>query len=226
MSTATIDSRVSRFWRASIGKKVVMAVTGLIMFGYLIGHVLGNLQVFSGPEKINAYAEFLHHSPGILWGTRSVLLVALALHVVAAVQLYAQKHAARPQKYARWSRRTSSLPSRWMLWSGFAIFFFVIYHLLHFTVGVAALHPTFVEADVYQNMVSAFQTPYVAAIYIVAMALLCAHLFHGLYSMFQSVGVAHPVWTPRIKLAAALVALVLAAAFASIPIAILAGYGA
>ena len=110
MSTAAVDSRLSRFWRASIGKKVVMAVTGLVLFGFLIGHVIGNLQVFAGAEKINAYSEFLHHSPGILWGTRSILLVALILHVTAAVQLYAQKAAARPQKYAKWARRTSSLP--------------------------------------------------------------------------------------------------------------------
>ena len=226
MSTAAIDSRFSRFWRASIGKKVVMAVTGVIMFGFLIGHVLGNLQVFAGADKINAYSEFLHHSPGILWGTRTVVGLALIFHVVAAVQLYAQKVAARPQKYAKWTRRTSTLPSRWMLWSGFAIFFFVIYHLMHFTFGVKAVHPTFVEGDVYQNMISAFQTPYVAAIYIVAMTLLMAHLFHGLYSMFQSAGIAHPAWTPRIKLGAALIAFVLAAAFAVIPIAIAAGYGA
>ena len=226
MSTAAVDSRLSRFWRASIGKKVVMAVTGLVLFGFLIGHVIGNLQVFAGAEKINAYSEFLHHSPGILWGTRSILLVALILHVTAAVQLYAQKAAARPQKYAKWARRTSSLPSRWMLWSGFAILFFVIYHLMHFTLGVKAVHPTFVEGDVYQNMISAFQTPYVAAIYIVAMSLLAAHLFHGLYSMFQSFGIAHPGWTPRIKAFAVIFSLVLAAAFAVIPIAILAGYGA
>jgi succinate dehydrogenase / fumarate reductase cytochrome b subunit len=226
MSTAAVDSRLSRFWRAQIGKKVVMAASGVIMFGYLIGHVLGNLQIFAGADKINAYAEFLHHSPGILWGTRAVLLIALALHVTAAVQLYAQKAAARPQKYAKWSRRSSLLPSRWMLWSGFAILLFVVYHLMHFTLGVKAVHPTFVEGDVYQNVVSAFQTPYVSAIYIVAMALLAAHLCHGLYSMFQSVGIAHPVWTPRIQAFALVFSLVLAAAFAVIPIAILAGYGA
>ena len=226
MSTAAIDSRFSRFWRASIGKKVVMAVTGVIMFGFLIGHVLGNLQVFAGADKINAYSEFLHHSPGILWGTRIVVGLSLILHVVAAAQLYRQKHAARPHKYAKWSSRSSSLPSRWMLWSGFAILFFVIYHLMHFTIGVKAVNPTFVEGDVYQNMITAFQTPYIAIIYIVAMTLLMAHLFHGLYSMVQSVGIAHPGWTPRFKLGAMLVAFVLAAAFAVIPIAILAGYGA
>src|SRR5262249_22264345 len=127
MSAAPVESRLSRLWAASIGKKAVMALTGVILFGFLIGHVAGNLQVFAGPEKINAYSEFLHHSPGILWGTRAVLLVALILHVTAAVQLYAQKGTARPQKYSRWRRRTSSLPSRWMLWSGFAILLFVIY---------------------------------------------------------------------------------------------------
>src|ERR1041385_7010131 len=107
MSAVPIDSRIVRFWRASIGKKVVMATTGVVMFGFLIGHVLGNLQVFAGADKINAYSEFLHHSPGILWGTRIVVGLALVFHVVAAVQLYAQKAAARPQKYANWTRRTS-----------------------------------------------------------------------------------------------------------------------
>src|SRR5215475_7013143 len=99
-----------QFYRASIGKKVVMAVTGLILFGFLIAHVIGNLQVFAGPDKINGYSEFLHHSPGILWGTRVVMLIAVALHITAAVQLYAEKHAARPQKYRKWRSRTSSLP--------------------------------------------------------------------------------------------------------------------
>src|SRR5262249_22600774 len=176
---------VVQFYRASIGKKVVMAVTGLVLFCFLIGHVIGNLQVFAGPDKINGYSEFLHHSPGILWGTRAVVGIAVLLHITAAVQLYAQKHRARPQKYHVWRSRSSSLPSRWMLWSGFAILFFVVYHLMHFTFGVKAVHPTFVEGDVYQNMITAFQTPYVAALYVFAMALLAAHLFHGLYSMFQ-----------------------------------------
>jgi len=215
-----------QFYRASIGKKAVMAATGLVLFGFLIAHVIGNLQIFAGPDKINGYSEFLHHSPGILWGTRGILLFALALHVTAAVQLYAQKAAARPHKYAKWTPRTSSLPSRWMLWTGFAILLFVVYHLMHFTLGVRAVHPTFVEGDVFQNMITAFQTPWVAALYIVAMALLAAHLFHGLYSMFQSFGIAHPGWTPRIKAFAVIFSLVLAAAFALIPIAILAGYGA
>jgi succinate dehydrogenase / fumarate reductase cytochrome b subunit len=227
MSATAVDSRLNRalrFYQASIGKKAIMAVTGVILFGFLIGHVLGNLQFFAGAEKINGYSEFLHHSTGILWGTRVVLLVSVILHVTAAFQLYAQKARARPVAYAKKAHAGSRLASRTMLWSGIAILLFVPYHLLHFTFGWSVVHPNFVEGDVFANLRTAFASPVVAGIYIVAMVLLANHLMHGLWSMFQSVGVAHPRWTPGLRHFAVAFAIVLAAAFATIPVAVLLGF--
>jgi succinate dehydrogenase / fumarate reductase cytochrome b subunit len=218
--TATPVDRAAHFYRASIGKKVLMAVTGLILFGFLIGHVAGNMQLFAGAEKINAYSEFLHHSPGLLWGTRLVLLLSVGVHIIAAVQLYARKARARPVAYTRKGNRGGNLPSRVMLWSGFGILAFVIYHLLHFTTGT--VHPDFIEGDVFHNMVSAFQRPVVAGVYVAAMGVLCLHLFHGLYSMTQSVGLENPRMSARAKHIAVAIAVVLALAFAAIPIAVLA----
>jgi succinate dehydrogenase / fumarate reductase, cytochrome b subunit len=220
--SAIAASRVFGFYSTTIGKKAVMAVTGIVLFGFLIGHVLGNLQLFAGPEKLNAYAEFLHHSGGLLWGTRAVLLAAVYLHVRAAVQLYLLKAQARPVAYAKKRDRSATLMSRVMLWTGLGLLAFIVFHLLHFTTGT--LHDDFREADVFHNMTSAFAQPAIAAIYVVAMVLLAMHLHHGLYSMTQSLGAGHPRYAARIKALSAVVAVVLAAGFASIPLAVLGGF--
>lgn len=200
-----------------------MAVTGLILFGFLIGHVLGNLQFFAGREKINAYAEFLHHSPWILWGTRVLLLFSVIVHVGTAVQLYYRSDHARPIPYAVKGRVAATTASKTMLWSGVAILVFVVYHLLHFTWGV--VHPAFEEKDGYHNLVAGFREPIAVAAYVFALALLALHLSHGLWSMSQSVGIGHPSLSRAIKRSAVFVAVALALAFVSIPIAVLAGVG-
>jgi succinate dehydrogenase / fumarate reductase cytochrome b subunit len=215
--------RASRLFSATIGKKAVMAVTGVILYGFLIGHVAGNLQVFMGAEKINAYSEFLKHTPSLLWGTRVVLLVSVVLHVVAAVQLTILSRAARPIGYTRHASVQASFASRTMIWSGVAILVFVVFHLLHFTTGT--VHGDFREGDVFHNMVSGFRVIPVAIGYIAAMALLGMHLYHGGWSMFQSLGLANATHTPRIKRAAAGFAILLGLAFISIPVGILFGYG-
>src|SRR5687768_937416 len=124
-----------RFIASTIGRKVLMAVTGVILFGFTIGHMLGNLQVYQGPEKLNAYAAFLKATPAILWGTRSILLVSVLLHIWAAVSLSLQNHRARPVAYAGRSWREASYASRTMMWSGPLLALFIVYHLLHFTTG-------------------------------------------------------------------------------------------
>jgi len=224
MSSAAIAeprNRAARFFEATIVKKAVMAVTGAILFAFVTGHLIGNLQVFLGPERINSYAAFLKGNLELLWGTRIVLLVAVIAHIIATVQLAAVKSKARPVSYAKKKNQHSTFASRSMYITGPMIAAFVIYHLLHFTVG--AVHPQFSETDVYSNIVYGFEQWPVSLAYIIAMALLCLHLSHGIYSMFQTLGMAHPRRTPQIKTAARIIGLVYFAGFSAIPIAALTG---
>ncbi len=228
MSTATVapavagrSSRALRFFEATIVKKAVMAVTGFILFVFVTGHLLGNLQVFLGPDRLNNYAAFLKGNLELLWGTRIVLLIAVTAHIIATIQLAALKNKARPVSYAKKKNSHSTLASRSMYVTGPMIAAFVIYHLLHFTVGV--VHPQFSETDVYSNVVYGFQQWPVALAYIVAMGLLCLHLNHGIYSMFQTLGLSHPHYTPRIKVAARVMGILYFIGFASIPVAVLLG---
>jgi succinate dehydrogenase / fumarate reductase cytochrome b subunit len=178
------------FYRATIGKKVVMAVTGIILVGWIIGHVLGNLLVFRGPEALNAYGALLKSNAAFLWAMRVGLLVTVVLHITAAVQLVRQQAASRPVGYAKQVPQESTIASRTIRWGGLVIALFVVYHLLHFTTGT--LHPSFSHTDVYGNMVSALSIPWVAAIYIVGVAALGLHLYHGVWSVFQTLGISSP----------------------------------
>ena len=226
MATTVLDAREirpARFWASTNGKKAVMAVTGAILFLFVVGHLLGNLQVFAGPERLNDYGRFLHGVPEILWAVRSVLIVSVVLHIWASIELAARKIKARPIPYAARENVASSYASRTMYWSGPIILAFVIYHLLHLTAG--AIHPggEFVPADVYHNVVSGFQVWYVSAWYIFSMVLLGLHIRHGAWSMFQSVGINHPRHTLILKKAAAVLAVVIVAGYISIPLSILLG---
>jgi succinate dehydrogenase / fumarate reductase, cytochrome b subunit len=212
---------VARFYDSSIGKKAVMAFTGFVLFGFLILHMLGNLQVFLGRDVMNHYAETLHANMGLLWTARIVLLVSVLLHTWAAIQLTAVKAAARPIAYVKSGNVQGSAGSRTMMLSGPVIALFVIGHLLHFTTGT--IHPQFVELHAYENVVTGFSNPIVAALYIVAMILVAFHLSHGIWSMFQSVGFSHPRYTPMIRKFAAVFSWLLIAGFISVPIAVVAG---
>jgi succinate dehydrogenase / fumarate reductase cytochrome b subunit len=171
-----------------------MAVTGLVLVAYLITHVLANLLVFDGPERINRYAALLHGTGGALWGARLVLLAAAVLHVVAAVQLTLRSRAARPEPYAAGRvPQASTLASRTMTWGGGLILVFLVYHILHFTTGGA--HPDFVELDPYHNVATGFRSPWVAGFYLIAMIGLGLHLYHGLWSSGRSLGLSQP--SPR-----------------------------
>ena len=212
---------VGRFYDSTIGKKAIMAVTGLILFGFLVAHMLGNLQVFLGREVMNHYAETLHGNPALLWGTRIVLLISVLLHTWAAIQLTALKAAARPIPYAKPGNVQASTGSRTMMLSGPVIALFVVGHLLHLTTGT--IHPQFVELHAYENVVNAFSNPIASGLYIVVMILVGFHLSHGIWSMFQSVGFSHPRYTPLVKKFAAVFSWVLIAGFIAVPIAVLAG---
>jgi succinate dehydrogenase / fumarate reductase cytochrome b subunit len=212
------------FWQSTNGKKVVMAVTGFIMFAFVIGHMLGNLQMFEAPEHINAYGHFLHNLGELLWIERAGLLLAITLHIVATIQLALRSKAARPIGYSRRKAINSSYASRTMYWSGPIVLVFIIFPLLQFTAGYVHPHATFTQGDVYQNVVAGFQVWWVSAWYIFAMILLGLHLSHGLWSMFQSVGIAHPRVSVYLKFAARSVAALIILGYISIPISVLLGF--
>ncbi len=212
-----------RFWQTSVGKKAIMAVTGFILFGFVIGHLLGNLQVFESPEKLNHYAALLKSLPALLWGTRIILLLAVGLHIWSSFQLWLLQRKARPIKYVKKTNIHSTYASRTMLWSGPILLAFILWHLLQFTFG--AVHPgaPFDDLNVYNNVVLGFQVWPVSLFYIIAMTMLCSHLYHGLWSMFQSLGFSHPVYTPWLKTLAKIVAILIAIGYIWIPVAVLAG---
>lgn len=225
MSAVAVNSTLARgvfFYRTTVGKKAVMAVTGIVLFGFVIGHMAGNLQFFLGRDVLNGYAEKLHALGALLWAVRLILLASVVAHIVAAVQLVRLQRAARPFGYKKYSPQGSTYASRTMYWSGPILALFIVYHLLHFTTGTA--HPDFEPLNAYDNVVIGFKQPLVTLFYIVAMTLLGLHLYHGAWSMFQTLGLAHPRYTPKLKLFAKLVTFVLILGFLSVPIAVLAGY--
>jgi succinate dehydrogenase / fumarate reductase cytochrome b subunit len=199
-----------------------MALTGAIGVGYVVAHMLGNLQVFEGAEKINAYAALLKSNLGLLWTARSILIAAVGLHIVAAYQLARTSQKSRPVGYKRWRSVGSDFASRTMRWTGPLLGLFIVYHLLHLTTG--AVHPDFVEADVYQNVISGFRVWYVSVIYIVAMLMLALHLYHGAWSMFESLGVNHPKYNRLIRALATILTAIVVAGFIAIPAAVLLGF--
>lgn len=218
--SATAASSGSGFYSATIGKKIVMALSGLILVGFVVGHMAGNLGVLRGAESFNHYAKLLRTSMPLLWAVRTVLFLSAALHFRAALQLYSLKAAARPVPYAKKGYRAASFASRFMIWSGYAIAAFIVFHILHLTVGSA--HSDFVEGEVYRNVVVAFQNPLVSGGYLVAMGLLFLHLRHGLYSFTQSLGLSHPRYIAIVKVLANALAALVAMGFAFIPVAVLA----
>lgn len=199
-----------------------MAVTGLIMLAYLITHVLANLLVFQGPANINAYSAFLHGTGGALWAARLVLLAALVLHIVAAVQLAGRRFEARPVSYAgRRVPQVSTWASRTIRWGGVLILIFLIYHILHFTVGTA--HPDFVEGDPYHNVATGFRHLPVVILYLIAMGAVGLHLYHGVWSSGRSLGMSPPSPNPLRRTVALILALVIWLGFTIIPIAVYLG---
>jgi succinate dehydrogenase cytochrome b subunit len=219
-------------YRSAVGKKAVMAVTGMALWAFVVGHMLGNLKLLlpgDGVEvPINHYAEWLRtvgepllpHA-GLLWLARIGLLVALVFHVHAAYALTLINRRARPEAYRRREDVAAGWAARTMRWSGVALFLFVAYHLMHFTFGNA--HPDFVPGDVQHNLVVAFRSAWIVALYAVAMLLLGLHLFHGLWSLFQSLGWSHPRYNGWRRVFAATFAVVVAVGFVVVPIVILAG---
>lgn len=216
MTTATL-----KLYSTTVGKKAVMAVTGIVMFGFVAGHLLGNLQVFAGPAKINAYAAFLKATPGLIWPTRIVLGACALLHIFTGLQLMLTSWASRPVGYARYSSIEAGYASRTMRWSGLLILVYIIYHLLDLTFG--AVHPLFLPDDVYRNLIIGFSLPQIAVPYMLAMIILGFHLRHGLWSLFQTLGLNSPRYDGTLRRGALAVAAAIAAGYLAIPLAVLSG---
>jgi len=217
----------SRAYHSSLGKKYVMAITGLLLFLFVVAHMAGNLQVYLGREQMNAYAELLQSKQGLLWTARAGLFVIAVLHVISALQLAAENRAARPESYAE-GKPIATLASRTILVSGLIVFAFIIYHLLHFTLGVT--NPDFVDLhdaagrhDVYAMVVEAFRNPYVSVFYVISMGLLCLHLSHGVSSLFQSLGIRRKATVASFNRFAQVSAILIFIGNCSIPLSILAG---
>jgi succinate dehydrogenase / fumarate reductase cytochrome b subunit len=220
----TLISALS-IYHSTIGKKAIMAITGLIGFGFVIGHLIGNLQAFpflGGAHALNQYAVTLRKLGALLYFARLILLSAVIVHVIAAYQLTRVSLKNRNQDYKRWVPRGSDYASRTMRWSGPILLLFIIYHLMHFTFG--NVHPSFHHGDVYGNLVRGFQVWYVSAFYIIAMIALCLHLYHGVWSMFQTMGLNNPLYNRMLHRFSVISAIVIALGNISIPVAVLAGY--
>ncbi len=224
---------IARLFHSSVGKKVLMAVTGAGLVGFLFGHMVGNLQVFLPPEALNRYAHFLQSTPEILWPARIGLLVLIGLHVWSAFRLTAENRAARPVAYAKDpAAKTSALASRTMLVTGIVVACFIVFHLLHYTVRLEAVNgskipfqalkdPLTGHNDVYAMVVAGFSVWHVTLFYAVGVGLLCFHLSHGVGAMFQSLGLMNRAYRAGIDWLARGVAVVLFCGYMSVPTAVL-----
>lgn len=212
---------VLRFWSTSVGKKMVMAISGIVLFGFVFGHMLGNLQIYAGEETLNAYGALLHSKPALLWVVRLVLISAVTVHMVSAISLWLQARRARPVGYRKQVFLETSYAARTMIIGGPIIALFVIYHLAHLTTGHA--HGSFAEGEVYDNVVAGFQVWWASAAYIVAMVFLGFHLYHGVWSMLQTLGAEHSKYNSIRRSAAIVFAVVVAGANISYPVAVLTG---
>jgi succinate dehydrogenase / fumarate reductase cytochrome b subunit len=225
----------ANIFSSSLGKKYIMAISGLVLFLFVVAHLLGNLQIFLGPEAINRYGHFLQSNVEILWPARIFLLLMIGLHIWSAIKLSIENKAARPVPYANWNPTVASYASRTMLMSGIIVFVFIVYHLLHYTVLVQSVNLTgqnfasFEDSqgrhDIFKMMVVGFQKPLVSGFYIIGIALLCLHLSHGVSAMFQSLGWKNKIYGPCLDKGAKVLAWLIFLGYISIPTAILLGYG-
>ncbi|MGP3923163.1 succinate dehydrogenase cytochrome b subunit [Streptomyces sp. 8N616] len=230
MALATRTARPSilrLLWQSTVGKKAVMATTGVVMLLYLVVHMLGNLKIFFGAEEFNGYAAWLRtigapalHQSWFLWIVRSVLAASVVLHGVAAYQLSRRDIAARPRSYAH-KRRRASYATRTMRWGGVILGLFVVWHILDLT--TLTVNPRAEAHHPYENLVASFSTWYGGGIYIVAMLALCLHIHHGFWSAAQTLGANSARRDRVLKAAAAALALILTIGFLSVPVAVMTG---
>lgn len=218
-------------YRSSIGKKALMAVTGVIWVGYVVVHMYGNLKVFQGAEVFNHYAEGLRYLGEPVLGhlhflfiARAVLIAALATHVWAAASLYVQARAARPSTYATRRVVRANYASRTMRIGGVVILLFVLYHLAHLTWGVPGIHNDYIRGDAYHNLIVGFQSPLIAILYLLALVALGFHLWHGVWSMFQTLGLNNQSWDGAFRALAWTLAILVPVGFAAVPLGVMFGF--
>lgn len=229
ISAKTSSSIPTQLVSSSVGKKILMAITGFIAFGYVIGHMLGNLQIFIGQDQLNTYAKALHAFPALLWVVRSVLMVSFVAHIWLGIQLKLENMAARPIVYKRPNTVKATLASRTMIWTGLTVLSFVVYHLLHFT--ATTIVPEFEHLtdaqgrhDTYSMVILGFQNIPVSIMYMISVGLVCYHLSHGIASMFQSLGWNNKETERRLRVISVTISTLVFLGFISIPVAVLAGY--
>ena len=222
MAVATVDTGLSAGWRSTVGRKALVAASGLVLWGWVLAHLLGNLTLFSGPEAADGYAAALRRVPGALWAVRTILVTATVAHVTGVVSLARAGRAARPRHAAaaRWDAAT--VASRSARVGGVLLLLFVAFHVYHLTLG--ALHPAFAPGRVHANVVVGLRSGWAGAVYVAGAVLLGLHLFHGLWASVRTLGVRPEAAAARRRPAVALVAGLIAAGFASIPIAVVAGW--
>lgn len=221
-------SWLQSLYASTIGKKAVMAITGLIIFGFTLGHMAGNLLAFFGEDTFNTYAATLKGNPPLLWGTRLLLLTVIPLHFLTAFQLIKRSNDARPATYSKWQPQRSTYASRTIRFGGIYLLGFILYHLAHYTLHLtnpefAGYHDAQGRHDAFRMVVEGFSNPVNVAVYLVAMLSLVFHLSHGAWSMFQSMGLNHPKYNQLRERAAWTLAIVLTVGFSSVPIAVLTG---
>ena len=214
--------RFARFWHSSVGKKMVMGATGLILVGFIILHMAGNLQFFAGAERFNGYSHLLQHDLiELTWLLRLTLLAAVALHVLAAYQLTRRSWSARPEPYEKREPRVSTSAARTMRWGGVYLLAFIPYHILHFTTGT--VHPAFSRDGAYGNVVIGFQVAWVGFFYLGAMAILALHLYHGAWASLRTLGAVRPSADPLHRRVALAIAVVVPLGFSLLPLSVMLG---
>ena len=221
-------STAGNYWSSTIGKKAVMAVTGLLLVLFLLAHMLGNLKVFFGPEDFNGYAHWLRTigepvlpSSWYLWIERVVLVAAVGLHVIAAAQLSRRDRAARPTRYEHRQRWQASFATSTMRWGGIIVALFVVWHILDLTVGV--VNPDFISGQPYHNVVADFQVWWINVVYIVALVALGCHINHGFWSAARTLGIERPNRARAIRFAGTALALVISLGFIAVPVGVVTG---
>jgi len=225
---------ISSYLSSSIGRKWIVALTGLALFGFVIGHLIGNLQIFLGAEALNRYGAFLQGTGELLWFVRLGLVTMVVLHIVFTIKLRLENRAARGASYAVQRYTKASFPARWMALSGLMVLAFIVYHLLHFTIQVPAvnlipgmnfveLHDAKARHDVYQMMVRGFQVPVIVAFYLLSIGLLAMHLNHGIMSMGQTLGLNTGKLRPLWEKGGVAFSWLIFLGYAAIPVAVLTG---
>ena len=236
-ASATPLDRLVKAITSTISLKIVMMVTGILGAGFVLGHMLGNLQVFLGRDVYNDYAEFMQGLGGLLWLARGGLLTILALHVAASVALFRRNTAARPERYAGLKQRKTNLAALYMAELGIVLLLFIIYHIAHFTTGwvshefggvnyfeLQQMTDAGSRRDTYSHFIASFQSPRVVILYVIASIALAAHLAHGVTSAFKTAGIAIGRWKPPFEVLGPAFGVIIGLGNISMPLAIWAGF--